>query len=379
VKAAEFARAFKGGSWRADVTEARISRWETAIVSPTYLAIKRYEELLERSPNSFVTLAETLFRYVSPTEGAPALDRKYGLDSEDAERRVEYLVDRVVSGGPVTAHDWDELTACISALPQLILVPRSLWDELAQRLLLETLATRDCSLWMRRYESFSRLLTHPRGRRAAIAACASLCSDPSNLLSVEPMSLLSASSHPDASTYVLSQLADPTSEQSFYGALVASVRKAQFRHFTPAQNVTLARFVNDVLPSDPSRYADVRAVAAQVIRQVPAGVGRQIQLSLKKASTLDSTVQTVLGVGRLATPDMSRAIVGRLIARVSARLPHDGGGYQDRVLPSILDDLLFHPVIYARLHAGLLILESPYRRLVAGRLPPNYPTHGSPL
>ena len=58
--------------------------------------------------------------------------------------------------------------------------------DLATRLLGEMIAS-DGLAWMQRCEAMHRLLGHPVGQAAAVAACASLIADPSNQVFIETM------------------------------------------------------------------------------------------------------------------------------------------------------------------------------------------------
>ncbi len=85
--------------------------------------------------------------------------------------------------------EWDELTGVMASLPSLVIIPRSLWTDLAGRLLEEMIIS-DGLPWMQRFEMISRLLGHPAGRKAAVNVCVSHIADPSNEVFVEPISML---------------------------------------------------------------------------------------------------------------------------------------------------------------------------------------------
>jgi hypothetical protein len=363
-----FAKAFQGGCWPDEVTASRISRWETASVRAPYRAIRRYEELLALAPNTLVSVVDGLYRFHTAAIGPSPLDRHVlTADEGGAERRVEELVERVCFAETATASEWDELTTYVAALPSLVLIPRSRWDEIAQRLLLETIVSTGAA-WLSRYEAFCRLMGHPRGQHAAIAACMALVADRTNLVFVETVCTLEGSRHPDAGAHVIAQLTQPTNEQAFYGALLACVRKTKFNHFTAAQRGELAHLLQSIMIDDPYRYEEVRTVAAQLYRQVAGEVGTSFEVSLRRAARADPAVEEVLSTGRLLEDRRAAIIVSRVVDRALAMRPHDGGGYHDGILANLVTDLLFHPVLDARLYAGLLIGASPYAPLLASSL-----------
>ena len=130
--------------------------------------------------------------------------------------------------------DWDRLTGLVAVQPSLMLVPSRLWTDMSTRLLEELIASTG-QAWMQRSEALHRLLGHPVGQSAAIAACTDLVADSASQIFVEPMAVLDASAHPDASRHVLNQLTRPLNARSQYGALLACVRKLRDGHFTAEQ------------------------------------------------------------------------------------------------------------------------------------------------
>lgn len=72
VKAKQFCAAFRGGCWSGTIDESKVSRWETAIIRPPYLAVRRYEELLELDHGSLVAVIDTINRYTAPPTGGPS-------------------------------------------------------------------------------------------------------------------------------------------------------------------------------------------------------------------------------------------------------------------------------------------------------------------
>src|SRR5215211_208511 len=60
VRAGAFAEAFQGGVWPEWTSASRVSRWETAAVRVPYLAVRRYEDLLELPVNALVAIIDTV-------------------------------------------------------------------------------------------------------------------------------------------------------------------------------------------------------------------------------------------------------------------------------------------------------------------------------
>ncbi len=362
-RAKQFAAAFRGGCWPAPASESKISRWETNLVRVPYLAIRRYEELLELPQESLVSVIDTVNRYASQPIGGPsALNRGWHRNRDLAIMNAEELLDKVTSTEIVTGSDWDNLTSILSSIPEIMLVPRSAWTDLAGRLMAEMVIA-DGFSWMRRFEALNRLLGHPSGQRATISVCASLAADKTNQIVVEAISAMDGTNHPDASQHILAQLVEPASDLAFYGALLACVRKTRHGHMTQAQIHGMLQIVNDLLIG-PARHDDAKAIAAQLLHQLPNHVDVDLNARLRNSLVSNRALTEVLVAGRLAV-ETSPVILNRILAKVAARLPRELPGFHDDTLPILVDELLFNPVLDVRLYAALLIEASPYRKPVS--------------
>ncbi|MGW5670038.1 hypothetical protein [Micromonospora sp. NPDC003776] len=365
LRSAAFAEAFQGGCWAEQASIYQISRWETAAVNAPYLAIRRYEELLGLPSHHLVALVDTIHRDGTPTRKVPpALARL--PDRMAASDRLDELVERAASSTDLlTGVEWDELTRRLAAAPGMVITPHRVWADIAERLLSETIVA-DGIAWMQRYEALSRLLAHPVGQQAAVAACASLAADPTNQVFVETVSVLDASDHPDANRHVLQQLLHPTNERAQYGALLASVRKLRFGHFTDAEMPRLLAVIQE-LTFDSTRRDDIQPLAAELLRRLPNTISAASRTRLQALAT-DPTLEHVLRAGRLADQEASQRLVTRLAGAVTAGMPRDVPTFRDDVLPVLLDEMLFHPVFDVRLLAAITVSGTPYRRPLAAVL-----------
>jgi hypothetical protein len=364
VRGSTFADAFQGGCWPERTSEYRISRWETAVVRVPYTAIRRYEELLGLPANSLVAVVDTIYRYATrPDASAPQLDRGLAGGSRNHLMRVEELVERARSDAPMTGSDWDELSALLAAAPGLVIAPRSAWTEVSERLMSEMIIAHGVA-WMQRYEAFNRLLAHPAGQQPAVAVCASLAADRGTQVFVETVSVLDASPHPEASRHVLDQLLRPTNDRAQYGALLACIRKLRYGHFNEAQILRLVPIVNELM-LDPGRYDDTQSLAAELLRQLPGNVSTAAKSRLRRSVAADPMLQQVLTAGRLATAEAGRVLIERIANTAVATMPRDVPNFHDRLLPALLDEMLFSPVFDVRLYAAMLLSSTPYHRPLA--------------
>jgi hypothetical protein len=358
-----FAAAFRGGCWQGPASPSQVSRWETAAVPAGFAVLRRYEQLLGLPAGQLTAVADWAYRKAARQPGPPALSR--GLDPADprVHDRAGQLLEQALSAELMAGRDWDELTACLLAFPAAFVYPGTAWAELGERLLAELLIT-DGPAWLSRVEALARLLGHPRARPPAIAACASLAADTACQVVIEPLAILDQTTDQDASTHVLAQLANPSSDRALRGALLAAVEKTYRRHFRPAQLRAIAATVAGLLPAtDPAGEAGI--LAAELLRQAPVSQFGTAGDQLRRVT--GSTTRAVLAYGRTASPEGSAAIVGRVLAAVTATMaPPDAG--PDPVLSCLVSDLLFSPNQNQRLLAGRLIAATPYRDPVGAAL-----------
>ncbi|MBF5032429.1 MULTISPECIES: hypothetical protein [unclassified Micromonospora] len=358
---AGFAADFQGGCWREHTSVYRISRWETAKVRVPHLAVRRYEELLQVPAHQLTVLIDAISRYFAASPGdAPMLQRPR-RDESAAVDRIAELLESVQSDDVVTGAQWDELTALLAGTGPVML-PRSRWAHIAERLLAEMIVSHGVA-WAQRYEALNRLLGHPLGQQSAVAACSSLAADRTNQVFIETVSVLDASPHPDAAAHVLKQLAQPTNGRAQYGALLACVRKLRFGHFSEPQVRQLVPIVND-FATNPTHYEDARLLAAELIRRIPADLPSDLRRRLREAAFHND----VAARGSLPESSPKRVlaegIANSTVARMASHVPR----FLDTLLPDLIEEMLFSPVFDVRLNAALLPFGTPYRAPLAASL-----------
>ncbi|MFU8874360.1 hypothetical protein [Micromonospora sp. SL4-19] len=333
-----------------------------------HLAVRRYEQLLDLPAGSLVALLDTIYRYFAPAVStSPLLSRGADGRSADTTERVEQLLEIVLSDSVVTGLEWDELTAHLAAAPRQVITPRSAWSKMAERLL-EEMIVADGVPWMQRHEAFHRLLAHPVGQQAAIAACAALAADRTNQVFVETVSVLDGSPHPDASQHLLAQLASPTNDRAQYGALLGCIRKLRYGHFTRPQLRRLVPIVHELV-LDPASYEGAQPLATELLRRLPADISTNAKAHLSRAVALDPMAHQALAApGSPAKDEAARLLVARISGATMARTPVEVPNFKDRLLPVLLAEMLFSPVFDVRLYAAMLLSGTPYREPLAAAL-----------
>lgn len=364
VSGAEFAATFQGGCHPHEVSESKISRWETGIVHVPHHAVRRYEQLLCLPASSLSSTIDVLSRYMSPLV-APRLSIGQwprGLPVVTG-RSLEDFFEQVSSPSTMTAAEWDDMTRILALTPGLRL-RRKEWDSISSRLLIETVAA-DGAAWKPRHEAFNRLLEHPDGQLSAVQACADWANCRENRVFTETVGILDACRHPAASAAVLNQLTAPTNNDAFAGALLACIRMISERDFSLRQLQIIADVALNVLSGSPDSDDQLSAHAAAVLTRLPEDtrphVSRQMHRFMKPSASGSRQPCT--------SPDTSGSSFSDLItARSISRLPREISRFDDQVLPTLIDELLHAPVSETRMQSAMLIWATPYRDPVANTL-----------
>lgn len=359
-----FAAAFRGRDWPTPTSASQISRWETATTKAGFGVLRRYEQVLGLPDRQLIAAADWTYRKAVAHPGSPVLDR--GLNPEDIQvhDRTDQLLEQALSTQLMTSAAWDELTAHLAVLPVAFLHPRTAWSELTERLLAELLIA-DGLAWLSRAEALGRLMALPRARASIIAACGCLAADPTNLVVVEPMTILDQTPDRDASRHILGQLRHPTSDQTLRGALRASVDKLTRRHFRPTELHSVAAVAIDLL-TEPDLDAEARNLAAALLRVAPRTELGSARARLR--GVIDPTTNAVLTYGRTMLPHPAGHIIDRLTAATVLRLPRPPPTADDPILSRLLDELLFSPNVNDTVHAGQLLAATPYREPLGAAL-----------
>lgn len=332
------------------VSLSTLSRWENGRSEVTYDGARRYEALLGLAPLSLVAVCDTVSRYLTrPGCSAPVLAR-----SGSTRRSVDALTARACGGDWMTGADWDELTNGLAREPHLTFSPADIWARLAGRLLTE-MSISDGQSWLVRAEAFNRLIAHPVGQEAALSVTASAASDRSVQSLIGTVTVFDASAHSYASTHVVRHVTHPVTDRTFYGGLLASVKKLRFGQLDHDQMAQLVPALLDQVRA--GRASNESRLAAMILTMLPVAAVR------KWGTRLWQTTSELLADFNSSSP-----LVDQISAEAQADLAGRGVGAPDLVLPRLVHEIFFDPVFDKRLYTCFLIYATPYRVPVAQAL-----------
>ena len=355
-----FARAFHGGCSPRPAATSTVSRWETGELAVPTTALRRYEELLELPPNLLDTTARTLLRYLAPgavrTTGPPP---PADAPSADDGPPIEDLLDAATGNTVLTGRDWETLTDRLAEAGQSAVMPGRVWRELSARLVREMVIADDTA-WMLRFEALNTLLNHPRGAGAAIGACIEFAADESGAGVLEVVCALDNTASPEAAAFLTNQFRKPMHSRVRSGALLASLRKISYGHYSSQQLRTIARVAAETAGSASERQYD-RTVAIELIRSLPpsltATAGRDLTRLLRDAAHQQTQ------------PPTPRTAYTELLAlRVLGSLEREIPGYEEKLLIPLIAEMLHSPSPDARLYVSCLLNATPFAAPLAAQL-----------
>jgi hypothetical protein len=279
--------------------------------------------------------------------------------------RLGALLDKALGSDVMSGGDWDDLTALVSATPDLYIYPESAWTALAERLLAEMIISEGIS-WFERQEAVNRLLGHPVCELPMIAACASLAEDKTNQVFLEPLIILEISTHPDSTKHLLSQIRNPTNDRALFGAWSSVAEKAGRGYVTKPHLEWLTSHASVVLAEE-NVHDGIRLAAAELLHQGGFGrIGRRASAYLRPQGSASTATVNVLRSGRIVAAEISNAILARLTTSATSRLQN--GPEDDPMLVKLLEEALFGSLVSTRMVPTFLIAVTPYRAHVAKTL-----------
>ncbi|MGW3964532.1 hypothetical protein ACWED2_32290 [Amycolatopsis sp. NPDC005003] len=327
-----------------------MSRWENSTSLIPHAGVRGYETILGLEGEALVAITDTVARYYRGTAAAAPLLARDEITDDTAAQRLDVLIDLAVRGGTVSGPEWNELTALLCRTPYAILSPQRTWETLSERLLTE-MAISDGVKWMHRAEAYQRLMAHPVGGAAAIAAAAAASADRGVQSMVGTVSVFDSTAAPAAAGLVVGHLCSPLTDRTFAGALLACFRKVGQGHFRSAQLVIVSDLLTDLLGGPVT--ASTAALAGAILRQLPAGLRERVP----------ARIWHLLSAELPGPPEWS--LTDEIAAAVAATTTE---AWDDAVLRELIRESVFADVFDQRLYAQFMIYSTPYRAPVARAL-----------
>lgn len=336
-----------------------VSRWESGEIPVSYEGLLAYEQVLGLTPGELTSLAGYLRVAVPPTRDRVARPHLDPTNPAFAER-LDELLDGV-EDGHATPHDWQELGWHMAAAPLVHLRARS-WETLAHRLVNQL--PRTVKVPRRQVASAAMNIgAIPRAQEFLTDAIADYIAQPGVQVISQPVVFLDRLPTRGAAKMTLDLIEQEPTPGVFALAVWVATKKIQHGHFTPEERARLDMIVLQMWRRDPVSASER---LAELVASLPEGLRQTLTSAASKAGR--SRLEYAVEMGEDFGPATARSLPRDLAAAARARVPQRPTYEDDRMLPRLVRESLFHRDSERRHLAALVLAASPFGDALADEL-----------
>lgn len=296
------------------VHRAQVGRWESGETGPSYELVRRYETVLGLPEGQLLRAIDFLGRERRSVSAVPVLPAPLPvtwLDDTDA------LLERALSGAPMSGIDWDSLSAMLGAHPDTLL-RRSDWADLIMRCSTET-AVHVGLEFAQRHEALIRLAGHPRSGTVVVEMAAAVLADPTTQVFGEAIDLLQHTHDPLGVPLLLRQFDGPPVEPALWTTLYTLTTLVRAGRVTLEDRIRAGTAALDLLRQD--QPVRIHRAAADLLRAVDPPTRQRIVSALRADSR--SRIASVLNGGSARLDSEAVQLADRIESRLTDTLgPH---------------------------------------------------------
>lgn len=336
-----------------------VSRWESGEIPVSYEGLSGYERALGIEAGRLSSLAGNV-RVAVPGVKARVVRPLLDPTSKEFSHRVDELIE-LAEDGHANAREWQELGWCLATVP-LVHLRTATWEALASRLV--ALLSRAVKVAYRQYSTAAlNLATLPRAQEMLTAAVADYITTPGAQVLAKPVGLLDQLPTRKAAEVVLDMIEDPPSESVFALAVWVAAQKVSRGDFTAEERTRLDLLLLTLWRANPARAADE---LGELVARLPEGLRSTFTDAAAKAGR--RRLGYVVETGEDVAPDVAGLVSEETAEAARARVPGVPAYDEDRMLPRLVREALFHRDSERRHLASLLIGASPFEEAVCDEL-----------
>ena len=333
-----------------------VSRWESGEIPVSYEAMTAYEEVLGLEAGRISSLTGYI-RAAIPGVRTRVIRPQLDPTTPAFAARLDELLD-LAEDGLALARDWQELGWQLAVAP-LVHLRASTWETLATRIV--TVLPRSVRVPYRQYSTAAmNLASLVRSHDFLVDAIGRYLADPDVQVVLNPLGLLDRLPTRRAASIVLEMVEQPRSQPASRLAVWLATQKIARGDFTPEERARLDMIVLRRWRSGPARAADE---LAELIAELPEGLRSTLTSAASKAG--QRKLGYVVEHGEEIAAARAREISVGLAESARTRVPQQAAYDEDRMLPRLLREALFHRDSERRHLASLLVSASPFGRAVA--------------
>lgn len=328
------------------VSRSLVSRWESGEITASFEGLATYEAVLRLRPGTLTGLVGYL-QANHGGHGRPTLDpARTGFAD-----RLDELLDRAESG-LATSLEWQELGWHCAAVP-LLHLREGTWRALASGVLdVVPRAVGTSQLLLQ--NAVSGLAQLPRSRGYLLDAIVAHLADPHAQVVTSPFSLLARLPDRRARDLVLDEFESPRTPPLIMLSVSMLTEMLVRDELDEDQRARLGIQVLRQWRADPERSA---ARLAELVAVLPEGLRSTLTAAAERSGDDGLTYAVQHGEARA---EVAERLSAELAAGARSRTPGQPAHGEDRMLPRLVREVLFHRHQERRHQATLVLAASPF-------------------
>jgi hypothetical protein len=343
----------------AGASRSLLSRWESGDIPISFEGMSAYETALGMEPGRISSLTGYI-RADLPTVKTRVARPKLDPTSREFADRFDELIDRA-EDGTALGRDWQEFGWHLAAAPMLHL-RAPVWEILANRLV--TQLPRTIKVAYRQYSTAAlNMAAVARAQDFLVDAIARYLADPDVQVVTNPGGLLDRLPTRQSARLVLGLIDDPPTPSAFHLGVWLATGKVARGQFSKEEHAELEMLVLRLWRANPAKAGED---LVELIAELPEGM----RSTLVDAAT--SAGRRKLGYvvqhGEEMVSSKTRLFAHALAERARLLVPQPPPYDEDRMLPRMIREAMFHRDSERRHMAALMISASPFAEAVTDEL-----------
>ena len=346
-----------------------ISRWESGEIPISYEGMSAYETALGLEQGRISSLTGYI-RVAIPGVKTNVIRPQLDVSSSAFSMRLDELLDAAEDGG-ACARDWQDLGWHLAAVPVVHLRAQT-WEAITHQVI--NLLPRSIRVPYRQYGTATmNIASIPRAQGFLVEAIGHYLADPDVQVIMNPLGLLDRLPTRASAGIVLDIIEDPRTDAAFRMAVWLATQKVARGDFSPEERARLDMIVLRRWRANPAKTGED---LAELIARLPEGMRSTLTNAATKAGR--RKLGYVVEHGEEIVASKARAMSHEIAESARSRTPQSADYDEDKMLPRLIRESLFHRDSERRHLGSLLVSASPFCDTVTDEMLAMLDTPGLP-
>lgn len=336
-----------------------VSRWESGEIPISYEGMSAYEQALGLEHGRISSLTGYI-RAAIPGVKANVIRPQLDVTGREFALRLDELLDLAEDGG-ARARDWQDLGWHLAAAPVVHLRAQT-WVAITHQIV--NVLPRSIRVPYRQYSTATmNIASIPRAQDFLVEAIDDYLSDPDVQVIMNPLGLLDRLPTREAARIVLDIIEDPFTDAAFRMAVWLATQKVARGDFSPEERARLNMIVLRLWRANPTKTGED---LAELIAGLPDGLRSTLTSAATKAGR--RKLGYVVEHGEEMIASKARSLSQEIAESARSRTPQPADYDEDKMLPRLVREALFHRDSERRHLASLLVCASPFGDAVSDEM-----------